>query len=105
MAIDFSLSLFTLLNPVYALIGSLIFFIGWAVQVGFWTQCDITVNMEVNGGRDTCYQFWIEKDANNGDLVGVPVTLANAKVAFGFMVFFMLVFFPSVFPEVGIMDC
>ena len=84
-SLDLVLHFLALLNPLYALTGSLAFLTGWAVQLGFWTQCDITSNMNVNGGRGTCYQFFVEKTRDNGDLVGVPVGLANAKVAFGYM--------------------
>ena len=50
MIIDLALHLFVALNPLWALVGSVPFTVGWAVQVGFWTQCDIASALEVNGG-------------------------------------------------------
>ena len=77
------------LHTTHALVGSTIFVVGWAVQVGFWTQCDLTTMMEVNGPLDVCYQFYIEKDSSNGEMVGVSNALANAKVAFAYLVLFL----------------
>ena len=76
------------LHPIYALTGSLICLCGWGVQAGFWTQCDLPSNLET-AAEGQCYQSYVQKGPKNGDLVDVPTSLANAKVAFGFLVLVM----------------
>ena len=63
--------------------------IGWSLQVGFWTQCDITDMLDVNGGLGLCYQAYVEKEPDNGALVGVSGELVSAKVAFGYLMLFV----------------
>lgn len=84
-ALDLFLYFVAMLNPVYALIGSVVFLCGWAVQVGFWAQCDLPAGLE-NATPGTCYQSHVQKDPKGGDLQGISTGLNNAKVAFGFMV-------------------
>ena len=80
--VDLTLHVLGLLQPTYALIGSLLFLCGWATQVGFWTQCDLTSSLETSGS-ETCYQMYVEDLGGNGVL---PSGLAGAKVAFGWIV-------------------
>jgi len=71
-----------LLHPIYALASSLLLLCGWAVQVGFWAQCDLVANLE-NATPDTCYQSYIQINPNGGYLEGINIGLTNAKLAFG----------------------
>lgn len=86
-ALDLILYLMALLHPVYALIGSVIFVCGWAIQVAFWAQCDIPASLEI-GTSYPRYQDNIQRDGK-GSLVGISATLAQAKVAFAFVTFFV----------------
>ncbi|KAL8707121.1 MAG: hypothetical protein Q9220_007798 [cf. Caloplaca sp. 1 TL-2023] len=75
------------LHMVYTLTASALFLCGWAVQVGFWTQCDIPENLDTT---DMCMQSFIQRDPRGGyDLLGINEGLATSKVAFGFIVLFL----------------
>ena len=87
-ALDLGLYISNLLHPVYALTGSLIFLVGWGVQAGFWTQCDLTSSLET-APPGQCYQSYIQKQPTNGNLVGISTGLTDAKVGFGFLVLIM----------------
>lgn len=86
-ALDLTLHLATLANPIYALVGSIIFVCGWAVQMMFWTQGDVPVWFEI-GTEYTRYQDVIEKDAR-GDLEGVSSELGGVKVTSAFLTLFL----------------
>ncbi len=87
-SLDLGLYVSSLLHPVYALTGSLMFLAGWSVQAGFWAQCDLTSNRET-ATQGQCYQSYIQTQPKNGDLVGISTTLTNAKVGFGFLLLIM----------------
>lgn len=87
VATDLTLTVLGLLHPIYALAGSVTLVCGWAVQVGFWTECDLPANLENSAG--SCYQSQLQKDSRTGDPTGVSTALANAKVAFAFLTFFL----------------
>lgn len=76
-----------LLHPVYALTGSVIFICGWAIQASIWSQCDIPDSLEI-GTSHPRYQDLIERGAH-GDLKGISTRLAQVKVAFAFLTFFL----------------
>lgn len=83
--VDLTLHVLGLLQPIYALVGSLLFLCGWSTQVGFWTQCDLTSSLETNGYGE-CYQFYVKDHEDDGVLSS---GLANAKVAFGWIIVVM----------------
>lgn len=83
--VDLTLYLMARLQPLYALMGAIVFVCGWGVQVGYWAQCDLLDHLHISGVG--CYQSSIMTDSH-GALAGVPTELANAKVAFGFIVWF-----------------
>ena len=85
--VDFVAYFITALNPVYALTVSIFLLCGWSIQAGFWAQCDLPDNLET--ASNTCYQSYIQRTTKGSDLEGVSTGLAQAKVAFGFIVLIM----------------
>ena len=83
--IDLILHFRGLLHPVYALVASVLFSLGWAFLAGFWTQCDSSQGME-NGSFDYCYSALVEQGGGIGWYVGVSEPLANAKLAFAWVI-------------------
>lgn len=72
------------LNPVFALTVSILFLCGWAVQVSFWADCDISGSWTLSA-YGTCYQSNLQPVPPGGfAVVGVTTGLGNTKVAFGF---------------------
>ena len=68
------------LYPMYALVVSATFLIGWIVQISFWFQCDYFPDYT------KCYQFYVvgRSDSQSaGSLVGVSDGVTAAKVALG----------------------
>jgi len=86
-ALDLTLHLATIANPIYALVGSFIFVCGWAVQMVFWTQGDIPASLDI-GTTYLRYQDDIERDAK-GDFMGVSSELGGMKVTSGFLTLFL----------------
>ncbi|KAL8917128.1 MAG: hypothetical protein Q9208_008134 [Pyrenodesmia sp. 3 TL-2023] len=82
------------LHPRYALAASTLFLCGWAVQLGFWTQCDLPENLDT---ATTCMQTYIRRNPRGGpDLLGISEGLARSKVAFGFLVLVLYAAYLSV---------
>lgn len=82
VALDLGLYFTDRLRPIFALIGAIIFVCGWSGQVGFWTSCELPSGYEFSG--EECYQHSLQHNGQ-GDLEGVPLSLANAKAAFGYL--------------------
>ena len=82
VAVDLGLYLTARLRPIYALTGAIIFVCGWSGQVGFWTSCELPAGYELSG--EECYQHSLRMDRPY-EFEGVPLSLANAKAAFGYL--------------------
>ncbi|KAL8739630.1 MAG: hypothetical protein Q9184_008580, partial [Pyrenodesmia sp. 2 TL-2023] len=82
------------LHPRYALTASALFLGGWAVQLGFWTQCDLPENLDT---ATTCMQTYIQRNPRGGpDLLGISEGLARSKVALGFVAVLLYIIYVAV---------
>jgi hypothetical protein len=70
------------LNQIYALTVAVIFLCGWAIQIGFWANCDISGNW-FESAEGNCYQSNLQQYSDGDALLGIANGLGNAKVAFG----------------------
>jgi len=86
-ALDLTLHLATLADPIYVLVGSVIFVCGWAAQMAFWTEGDLPDSLEI-GTSYNRYQDDLKRDARN-DFVGVSSELGGMKVTAGYITFFL----------------
>lgn len=81
--LNIALYLMSVLQPFHALVGAVCYLCGWAIQVGFWTQCDLPDNLETGGSL--CYQTLLSSKG----LKEVTPGLGTAKVALGFVLLFL----------------
>lgn len=89
--IDLALFFFAQLNPICTLMVSILFFVGWILQISFWCHCDYAPD------SDTCYQFYVMGNEHSdmiGSLNGVSDRITAAKVIFGVMMLVLYVLMP-----------
>ena len=73
------------LNPIYSLVGAVVFLLGWCNMMWIWFSCA----SDDEGGYDMCYQRLLEFDPNTdytGSRVGVSDGVTQAMLAFGILV-------------------
>ncbi|KAI9778564.1 MAG: hypothetical protein M1835_004893 [Candelina submexicana] len=73
---------FTTLSPLYLILTSFIFVLGWLAQWGIWMDCEI-VSIYPSRSRPTCPQSYLASNRRNNFLSGIPPSETNMRVIFG----------------------
>lgn len=87
--VDMALYHCAILPPVYAVVASVMFGLGWLTQVSIWAQCD---NPMYENGGDLCFQRELAlrtEGAGAGYLEGVSVPAMGARLILGCLVAIM----------------
>ncbi|KAI9655324.1 MAG: hypothetical protein M1821_005471 [Bathelium mastoideum] len=72
-------------SPVYALVISTIFAVGWIPCAVMWFTCDYSPNLFTS--YDSCFQWSLQTD--NGEVVGVSPAFTAAMVGLGLLMVLM----------------
>ncbi|KAL8644309.1 MAG: hypothetical protein Q9210_007317 [Variospora velana] len=85
--VDLALHFYLSLHPIYALVISAIYFIGWLSQWSIWMNCEVTSIGFDNGGKgETCFQINLKHAENSTVPSKSSEGVVNARVGLGFVV-------------------